>query len=89
VAEEIDPKTGLKLRKLTELKNTAAKDMQDAMMKRVDELAVKDNKVKGQVENVIIKGLSALLDVKIKIDEMLGPNKDKLWKITENLLLAF
>jgi hypothetical protein len=89
VAEEIDPKTGLKLRKLTELKNTAAKDMQDAMMKRVDELAVKDNKVKGQVENIIIKGLSALLDVKIKVDEMLGSNKDKLWKITENLLLAF
>jgi len=89
VAEEVDPETGLKLRKLTELKNTAAKDMQDAMMKRVDELAVKDNKVKGQVENIIIKGLSALLDVKIKVDEMLGSNKDKLWIITENLLLAF
>ena len=89
MAEEIDPNTGLKLRKLTELKNTAAKDMQDVMMKRVDELAVKDNKVKGQVENVIIKGLSALLDVKIKVDEMLGENKQKLWSFTENLLLSF
>jgi hypothetical protein len=89
MGEEIDPETGLKIRKLTDFRNTAAKEYQDAMMKRVEELAVQDNKYQGQIENIIIKGLSTLLDVKIKVDEMLGDNKDKLWKITENILLAF
>jgi len=89
MAEEIDPETGLKIRKLTELRNTAAKEYQDVMMKRVDELAVEKDKVAGTLENIVIKGLSTILDVKIKVDEMLGENKEKLWKITENILLAF
>ena len=59
------------------------------MMKRVDELAVEKNKVAGTLENLVIKGLSTILDVKIKVDEMLGDNKDKLWKVMENVLLAF
>lgn len=86
---EVDPNTGLKIRKLTELRNTASQDYQDAMMKRVDELALKDNKYQGKIENLIIKGLSTLLDIKIKVDDMLGDNKEKLWKITDKLLLAF
>ena len=89
MAEEIDPKTGLKVRKMTEFRNTAAKEYQDVMMKRVDELAVEKNKVAGTLENIVIKGLSTILDVKIKVDEMLGDNKDKLWKVMENVLLAF
>ena len=89
MAEEIDPKTGFKVRKLTELRNTAAQEYQDVMMKRVDELAVKDDKIKGTIENVIIKGLGTLLDVKIKIDEMLGDNKDKAHSFLENILLTF
>ena len=88
MGEEINA-DGLKVRKLTELRNTAGKENQDAMMKRVADLAVEDNKYQGQIENLIIKGLSTLLDVKIKVDEMLGDNKQKLWKITENLLLTF
>ena len=89
MAEEIDPETGLKIRKMTEFRNTAAKEYQDVMMKRVEELALEDNKYQGQIENLIIKGLSTILDVKIKVDEMLGENKDKLWKVMENVLLAF
>ena len=89
MAEEIDPETGLKIRKMTEFRNTAAKEYQDVMMKRVEELALEDNKYQGQIENFIIKGLSTILDVKIKVDEMLGENKDKLWKVMENVLLAF
>ena len=89
MAEEIDPETGLKVRKMTEFRNTAAQEYQDVMMKRVDELAVEKNKVAGTLENLVIKGLSTILDVKIKVDEMLGDNKDKLWKVMENVLLAF
>ena len=89
MAEEIDPKTGFKTRKLTELRNTAAQEYQDAMMKRVDELAVEEDKVKGTAENFLIKGLSTLLDLKIKLDDMLGDNADKAHNIFEKLLLAF
>ena len=46
MTEEIDPKTGLKVRKITELKANAAEEYQDAMMHRVKELHVQDNKVK-------------------------------------------
>ena len=88
MGEEINA-DGLKVRKLTELRSTAGQENQEAMMKRVEELAVQNNKYQGQIENIIIKGLSTLLDVKIKVDEMLGDNKEKLWKITENLLLTF
>lgn len=87
---EIDPKTGMKIRKSTDLKSTAAAEYQDAMMKRVTELHSKDeNQVKATTENVIVKSLSALLDIKLKVDEMLGDNKDKLYKTIENILLAF
>lgn len=88
MGEEINA-DGLKVRKLTELRNTAGQENQEAMMKRVEELAIQDNKYQGQIENLVIKGLSTLLDIKIKVDEMLGDNKEKLWKITENLLLTF
>ncbi len=88
MAEEINA-DGLKVRKLTELRSTAGAENQDAMMKRVADLAVEDNKYQGQVENLIIKGLSTLLDVKIKVDDMLGDNKEKVWKALENILLAF
>ena len=86
---EIDPKTGLKVRKLTELRSTAAEEYQQAMMGRVDELYVQKDKVKDVSENIVVKGLSTLLDIKLKVDEMLGDNKDKVQKVLENLLLAF
>ena len=88
MAEEINA-DGLKVRKLTELRSTAGQENQEAMMKRVEEHAVQNNKYQGQIENLVIKGLSTLLDIKIKVDEMLGDNKEKMWKITENLLLTF
>ena len=86
---EIDPKTGLKITKLTEFRDTAAKDYQDAMMKRVKDLHIQKNKVKDISENIIVRGLSTLLDLKLKVDEILGDNKDKVHKVIENLLLTF
>jgi len=87
---EIDPETGMKLRKVTELKSTTAGEYQDAMMKRVKELHSKDeNQIKSTTENVIVKSLATLLDLKLKVDEMLGDNKEKFQKTIENILLAF
>ncbi|MFX1397772.1 MAG: hypothetical protein ACFFAS_12110 [Promethearchaeota archaeon] len=87
--EEIDPTTGLKIRKLTELRNTTAQQYQDAMMKRVNELNKQDNVIKHTSENVIVKTLSTILDLKIRLDDMLGENKNKIHKVVENLLLSF
>ncbi len=87
--ETIDPETGLKIRKATELRNTTAQQYQDAMMKRVEQLGKKGDPVKSNAENMIVKTLSGLLDFKIKLDDMLGDNKDKIHKAFENLLLTF
>ncbi len=86
---EIDPKTGMKIRKITELKSSTAEEYQEVMMKRVKELHAEDNKVKVVAEGTIIKSLSALLNLKLKVDEMLGDNKDKIQKTIENILLTF
>ncbi|MFX1275039.1 MAG: hypothetical protein ACFFAT_08350 [Promethearchaeota archaeon] len=86
---EIDPKTGMKIRKLTELRSSAAEEYQEAMMKRVKELHIQENKVKDVAENTIVRSLSTLLDLKLKVDEMLGDNKEKIQKAIENILLAF
>jgi len=60
------------------------------MMKRVKELHSKDeNQIKSTTENVIVKSLATLLDLKLKVDEMLGDNKEKFQKTIENILLAF
>ena len=86
---ERDPETGLKIRKLTDFKNTAAQEYQEVMMKRVDELHKDENKIKDISESSIVKGLSFLLDLKLKVDDMLGENKERVQKAIENILLAF
>jgi len=85
---EIDPGTGLKIRELTELKPTAAEEYQDAMLKRVDHFSQqRDSTFNSFVENTIVSGLRVLLDLKVKVDEALGDNKEKFYDIVEKLLL--
>ncbi len=68
---------------------TAADEYQKAMMNRVDEFAEKskDSIFNSFTENVVIKGLSTILDLKVKVDDMLGENKDKLYDVLEKVLL--
>jgi len=74
--EYIDPETRMKIRKLTDLKPTAAKEYQDAMLGRVEYFANKgDSNFNNTIENIIVKGLSSLLGLKVKIDEMLGDDR--------------
>lgn len=89
MSETIINKDGLKLRKLTELRQTAGSEYQKAMLGRVDEFAEKSkNSIYNNfIENTVVKGLSTILDLKVKIDEMLGENKGKVHGMLEKLLL--
>jgi len=69
----VDPETGMKIRTLTDLKPTAAKEYQEAMLGRVEYFANRGDTVfNNQVENIVVKGINALLNLKIKLDEALG-----------------
>ena len=88
VAAVTDPKTGMKLRKLTELKPTAAQDYQESMLHRVDHFSqTRDSAFNSFLENTIVNGLKALLDLKVKADDILGDNKEKVHDFVEKLLL--
>jgi len=91
MSEYTDPKTGMKLRTLTELKPTAAKEYQEAMLQRVDHFAKKGDSIfNNRLENLIVKGLSGILDLKVKIDDMLGEDlKLKVHGVIEKILLTF
>lgn len=85
---EIDPDTGLKIRKLTELKPTAAEEYQESMVNRVDYFSKqRDSTFNSFVENTIVNSLKILLDLKMKVDEMLGDNKEKVHDMIDKLLL--
>jgi len=81
----------MKIRTLTELRATAAREYQDAMLQRVEYFANQGESVfNNQLENLVVKGLSAALDLKLKIDEKLGPERlNKVHKFIEKILLTF
>ena len=86
--EYTDPKTGMKIRKLTELKPTAAQEYQEAILHRVDHFSQqRDSKFNSFVENTVVGTLKTLLDLKVKVDDVLGDNKEKVYDIVEKLLL--
>ena len=83
-----DPKTGMKLRKLTELKPSAAQEYQESILHRVDYFSQKrDSAFNSFVENTIVGTLKTLLEVKVKLDDILGDNKEKVYDLVEKLLL--
>lgn len=86
----IETEDGLKLRKLTELRQSAGKEYQDAMLNRVDYFADKYSKnsiFNNFIENTVVKSLGTILDMKVKVDEMLGDNKQKVQDVIEKILL--
>ena len=71
---------GFKRGKLVELRQTAGKEYQQAMLNRVDQFTkeyAKDSIFSNVFENTFVKGMSAILDLKVKIDEALGENKER------------
>ncbi len=78
-------------RELTELRSSTAKEYQDAMLGRVEEFAKKNAEksiFNNTVQNWIIKSLSTILDVKVKVDKALGEdNLKKVHNLVDNILL--
>ena len=89
--EFIEDKNGMKIRKLVELKTTAAKEYEDAMINRV-EYFKKKNQQKSQfnsvIQNTVINAVTTILNVKENIDKAIGEeNLKKVHKIFDNILL--
>ena len=89
--EFIEDKNGMKIRKLVELKTTAAKEYEDAMINRV-EYFKKKNQQKSQfnsvIQNTVVNTVSTLLNVKENIDKAIGEeNLKKVHKLLDNILL--
>ena len=80
-----------KFRQLTELKQDAAEEYQQAMLHRVKEFSQKRESVFNRTfENALMTGVDLFLNVKEKIDGIIGDDmKNKLQDAFQKLLLAF
>ena len=89
--ENVEIKDGLKIRKLTELKTSTEKDLEEAMLKRVDYFKEQDAKKSGfnsTFQTMFFNTLGSILDLKITIDKAIGEeNLEKLHKTIDNILL--
>ena len=84
-------KDGVKIRKLTELRTTTAKELEEAMLNRV-EYFKKKNLEKSQfnsfIQNAFFKTFGALLNLKVQIDKTIGEeNLEKIQDAIDELLL--
>ncbi len=89
--EHVEIKDGLKVRKLTELKTSTEKELEDAMLKRVEYFKEKDAKkssFNNTLQNTLFQAFGSLLDVKLQIDKAIGEeNLEKIHKVVDNILL--
>ena len=87
--EVITNKDGLKVRKLVDLKANTAKEYQEAMLHRVENFSkTKNSPFNNFIENTIAKGLNLILNTKLKVDDILGDNKEKIQNVIEKVLLT-
>lgn len=85
--EVVETKEGLEIRKLTELRPSAAEEYREAIMHRVDHFSQqRDSVFNNMIENMLVKGLETVLEVKVKIDDMLGDQKETVQNFIEKLL---
>jgi hypothetical protein len=85
--EVIETEDGLKVRKLIDLRPTTAKEYQEAIIKRVDYFSKqRDSAFNNIAENVIVQFLKFGLQAKVKLDELLGDNTEKVKDFIEQLL---
>ena len=87
----VEEESEFKIRELVELDTTTAKEYEEAMLKRVDYFANKNAEksiFNNFIQNTVVKGLSTLLDLKLKIDESLGEeNLKKVNDVIDKILL--
>jgi len=86
--EEVVTEDGLKIRKLVDLTPTTAEEYKEAMLHRVEHFSKrKDSVFNDFMENTVVQGLKLALETKVKIDDMLGDNKEKVQDMLEKVLL--
>ena len=90
--DNVEIKDGMKIRKLTELRTSTAKEYEDAMLSRVEEFK-NSNKNESQfnnvIQNTIVQAFSSLLDVKLQVDKVIGEeNLKKVHKVINDILLT-
>jgi hypothetical protein len=80
-----------KFRELVELNTSAAKEYEEAMLHRVEYFAKKNAEksiFNNLIQNTVVKGLSTILDLKVKLDESLGEkNLEKAHNLIDQILL--
>ncbi|HEC39052.1 MAG TPA: hypothetical protein ENI29_12505 [bacterium] len=88
----IENSNGMKIRKLAELRTNTAKEYEDVMLSRVEEFKNKNagnSSFNNTVQNTIVQAFSALLDIKLQVDKVIGEdNLKKVHKVIDNLLLT-
>lgn len=88
---EKETESEFKVRELVELDTITAKEYEEAMLHRVEYFAKKnaDKSIfNNLMQNTVVKGLSTLLDLKVKVDESLGEeNLKKVHDVLDKLLL--
>lgn len=88
----VEIKDGMKIRKLTELRTSTAKEYENVMLERVKEFKNKNAEksiFNNFLQNTLVSGISALMNLKVKIDESLGEeNLKKVHKVIDDILLA-
>ena len=89
--ENVEIKDGLKIRRLTELKTSTEKELEEAMLNRVEYFKDQDaqkSQFNNTLQNTFFQALGSLLDVKVQIDKAIGEeNLEKIHKVIDNVLL--
>jgi len=89
--EFVETKDGMKIRKLTELRTSTAKEYEKVMLDRIEEFKSKnaDKSIFNNfLQNTLVSGISALMNLKIEVDKALGEdNLEKIHEAVDNILL--
>ncbi|MFX1457758.1 MAG: hypothetical protein ACFFDB_20510 [Promethearchaeota archaeon] len=88
----VEEKDGIKIRKLAELRTTTAEEYEKVMLERVEEFKNKNAEksvFNDFLQNTLVSGFGALLNLKVKVDEALGEeNLKKIHKTIDDILLT-
>ena len=89
--EYVEDQEGKKIRKLVELRTDTAKEYEQIMLERVEEFKNKNAEksvFNNFIQNTLVSGLGAFVNLKIQIDETLGEeNLKKIHDILDSALL--
>jgi hypothetical protein len=90
--EHIEDQDGKKIRKLVELRTSTAEEYEKVMLERVEEFKNKNAEksiFNNFLQNTLVSGFGALLNLKVKVDEAIGEeNLKKVHKAIDDILLT-